>query len=125
MPPIYNASRGFLVAAALSTASATLADDRIEIRNYPVKPTGGYSLQADPLIRTGGQTQTGAQLPAAAADSAGCVCTNLANVSVICTQCDQETDANLCHTHDQACQDTAQLGGIREGHTFYCTTLAQ
>ena len=54
-----------------------------------------------------------------------CACTNLGGVTVICEDCDRETDVNLCHTHDRACQDAAQMGGIREHNTFFCTTLAE
>ena len=51
-----------------------------------------------------------------------CACHNLAGVSVICEDCDRETRANYCHTHDRACQDAALKGGIREFDTFFCTT---
>ncbi len=56
---------------------------------------------------------------------AACVCTNLGNVSVICADCDSETRVDYCHTHDRACQDAAQTGGIREHNTFFCTTASQ
>ena len=54
-----------------------------------------------------------------------CVCTNLGDVTVICEDCDRETDVDLCYTHDRACKDAAQKGGIREHATFFCTTLAE
>ena len=53
-----------------------------------------------------------------------CACTNLGGVTVICEDCDREVSVNLCHTHDRACQDAAQKGGIREHNTFFCTTLS-
>jgi hypothetical protein len=53
---------------------------------------------------------------------AACFCTNLGGVSIICPDCDNEMRVEFCHTHDRACQDAAQKGGIREHNTFYCTT---
>ena len=55
-------------------------------------------------------------------DNERCVCTNLANVSVICEDCDNESRVDYCYTHDRACQDAAQKGGIREHGSFFCTT---
>ncbi len=54
-----------------------------------------------------------------------CVCTNLASVSVICEDCDSETEVDRCHLHDRQCQDAALKGGIREHQTFFCTTGAE
>ena len=58
-------------------------------------------------------------------NTSSCVCTNLGGVTVICEACDQAGSLDLCHTHDQACKDAAQLGGIREHAMFFCTTLAE
>jgi len=60
-----------------------------------------------------------------APEPAACVCTNLAGVTVICEDCDNETRDEYCYTHDSVCQDTAQKGGIREHANFFCTTLAE
>jgi hypothetical protein len=57
--------------------------------------------------------------------SEACVCTNLGGVSLICPECDAEKRIEYCHLHDKACQDAAQLGGVREHSTFFCTTLQE
>lgn len=51
-----------------------------------------------------------------------CWCTNLGGVTVICPACDMEPDVGRCFWHDQACQDAAEAGGIREFKQFHCTT---
>ena len=53
-----------------------------------------------------------------------CVCSNLESVTVICEDCDGENDSDRCFTHDRACKDAAQRGGIREHNTFYCVHRA-
>lgn len=50
-----------------------------------------------------------------------CACTNL-EITVICETCDAESDEGACFGHDQACQDAAQKGGIREHKQFFCTS---
>ena len=68
------------------------------------------------IVTLGGQ---GIAPPAGA-----CVCTNLNYVTVICEDCDRAASVDLCHTHDRACEDAAQMGGIREHNTFFCTTVS-
>ncbi len=55
-------------------------------------------------------------------DAQVCWCTNVGGVTVICPECDNEPNVNLCQTHDPACQAAAKAGGIREFQNFFCTT---
>ena len=78
------------------------------------------------VVKQGGTTATPVNpIGAVIAEYPSCVCTNLANVSVICEDCDKETQVDYCYTHDRACQDAALRGGIREHDSFFCTTLAE
>ncbi|MCB1745115.1 MAG: hypothetical protein KDK91_32405 [Gammaproteobacteria bacterium] len=64
---------------------------------------------------------------ASAQQSSGgaCLCTNLNAVSVVCEACDLETHVENCYLHDNACQDAALKGGIREFDSFFCTSVSE
>lgn len=83
--------------------------------------TRGVTLELQ-LDRTGIVAVGGQQIISA---NNACVCTNLSYASIICPDCDREVDYRLCHTHDRACKDAAQRGGIREHNTFYCVENEQ
>ena len=76
----------------------------------------GLAVDAASIGDTDGVRYSGYVAP-----NAPCACSNLNSVTVICEDCDKESDVSRCFTHDRACQDAAQAGGIREHSTFFCT----
>jgi hypothetical protein len=115
-----NALRTLAIAAILFASSgATLAQELPRaFVDRSVSTTTDYPTGF--LVKRPGLVVAGA--PGYVPPAKACICTNLGGVSVICPDCDNELSVNLCHTHDRACQDAAQSGGIREHNTFFCTT---
>lgn len=104
---------------------AVMAEESLQLQK-PVLSDSGISSSKKPIINLTLQPQQPiivGQLPVE--NTPSCVCTNLNYVTVICEDCDKETNEDLCHTHDRACKDAAQMGGIRESDTFFCTTLVE
>lgn len=115
-----SSKNAFWVAAlvALLFAGDTSADgDRFLESQFNL--TTSAPMAMDRQVAVTGSTLKFHQAPAA---TPACVCTNLRSVTVICPDCDAETDENRCHIHDNACKDRVQLGGIREVDDFYCVT---
>ncbi len=107
--------RVLFVTALLQTSGDTLAQDLLGPTRSPIQDsTIELPVERSDVVAVGEREF----MPI----SNACVCTNLNGVTLICPESDQEVDPESCQTHDRACQDTAQKGGIREHATFFSTT---